>query len=129
MTPEVDEWAENLAKYMSDCINRKPNGRGGVYRMGMFSIDWIIDAGKQLGASADGRYAGEPVSKNLSASVGMDKKGVTGVINSVTKFDFSNTPNGAVFWICTYTPQQFRVRAENAKKSVRETLLKFTEKE
>lgn len=94
--PEVDALANSLAEYMSDCINKKPNGRGGMYRMGMFSIDWIIDAGKKLGASADGRYAGEAVSKNLSASVGMDKKGVTGVINTAAKFDFSNTPNGAV---------------------------------
>lgn len=94
--PEVDGIAKDLTEYMSDCINKKPNGRGGVYRMGIFSIDWIIDAGKKLGASADGRYAGEAVSKNLSASVGMDKKGVTGVINTAAKFDFSNTPNGAV---------------------------------
>lgn len=94
--PEADELVRDLTKYMSKCINGKPNGRGGVYRMGMFSIDWIIDAGKQLGASADGRFSGEPVSKNLSASVGMDKKGITGLINSVTKLDFTDTPNGAV---------------------------------
>lgn len=94
--PEIDGLAKDLIEYMSSCINKKPNGRGGVYRMGMFSIDWIIEYGKHLGASADGRFAGEPVSKNLSPSVGMDKKGITGIINSVTKFDFSNTPNGSV---------------------------------
>lgn len=94
--PEVDETARDLAEYMSECINGKPNGRGGIYRMGMFSIDWILYAGRMLGASADGRFSGEPVSKNLSSSVGMDKKGVTGIINSATKFDFSDTPNGAV---------------------------------
>ena len=93
---EVDELANDLMSYMSDCIDNKPNGRGGVYRMGLFSIDWIIDYGKQLGASADGRFSGEPVSKNLSASVGMDKKGITGIINSVTKFDYSLAPNGSV---------------------------------
>ena len=81
---------------MSECIDNQPNGRGGVYRMGLFSIDWIIDYGKQLGASADGRFSGEPVSKNLSASVGMDKKGVTGIVNSVTKFDYALAPNGSV---------------------------------
>lgn len=93
---EADSLAYDLTEYMARCINQKPNGRNGVYRMGMFSIDWIIEAGKNLGASADGRFAGEPVSKNLSASVGMDKKGVTGVIHSATKFDFTNVPNGAV---------------------------------
>lgn len=93
---EADSLACDLTEYMSKCINQKPNGRCGVYRMGMFSIDWIIEAGKNLGASADGRFAGEPVSKNLSASVGMDKKGITGAINSAAKLDFTNTPNGAV---------------------------------
>lgn len=94
--PETDELTVDLLKHMSDCINNKPNGRGGVYRMGLFSIDWIIMYGRKLGATADGRFAGEPVSKNLCSSVGMDKKGVTGVINSVTKFDYSLSPNGAV---------------------------------
>ncbi len=93
---EADELTKDLTEYMSQCINGKENGRGGIYRMGMFSIDWIIEYGKRLGASADGRLAGEAVSKNLSASIGMDKKGVTGIINSVTKIDFTNTPNGSV---------------------------------
>lgn len=93
---EADELAVDLLNHMAECINNKPNGRGGVYRMGLFSIDWIIDYGRRLGATADGRFAGEPVSKNLCASVGMDKKGVTGIINSATKFDYSLSPNGAV---------------------------------
>lgn len=93
---EADALAKDLVQYMASCINGKENGRGGVYRMGMFSIDWIIDYGKKLGASADGRFAGEAVSKNLSASIGMDKNGVTGLIHSATKFDFTDTPNGAV---------------------------------
>ena len=94
--PEADCLTKDLLLHMAECINHKPNGRGGVYRMGLFSIDWIIPYGKQLGASADGRFAGEPVSKNLCASVGMDKKGITGMINSVTKFDYSLVPNGSV---------------------------------
>ena len=40
--------------------------------------------------------AGEPISKNLCASVGMDKKGITGLIHSASKFDFTQVPNGAV---------------------------------
>lgn len=67
---------------MSKCINGKANGRGGVYRMVMFSIDWILGAGKMPDASADGRYVQEPVSEKLSSSVGADKNGVTGIINA-----------------------------------------------
>lgn len=93
---EADDLAKELYTYMAGLINNRPNGRGGVYRMGAFSIDWIIPYGKRLGASADGRFAGEPVSKNLCSSVGMDKKGITGLINSATKFDYSLAPNGSV---------------------------------
>ena len=93
---EADELAKDLAKFMSDNINGKANGRGGVYRLGLFSIDWIMTFGKKLGASADGRFSGEPISKNMSASVGMDKKGITGLIHSVTRLDYTLVPNGTV---------------------------------
>jgi formate C-acetyltransferase len=93
---EADDIALDLKNHMSDCINNKSNGRGGVFRLGFFSIDWIIDYGKKLGATADGRLAGEPVSKNIRASVGMDKKGVTGIINSAAKFDYSLISDGTV---------------------------------
>lgn len=94
--PEADSLATDLVSFMANCINNKPNGRGGVFRMGMFSIDWILYYGSLLGASADGRFAGEPVSKNLCASIGMDKKGITGLIHSAAAFDFTQIPNGSV---------------------------------
>ena len=94
--PTADAFARDIIKFLSDNLNGRPNGRGGVYRLGLFSIDWIFSYGKALGASADGRYAGEPISKNLCASVGMDKKGVTGLIRSVLAQDHTLAPNGAV---------------------------------
>lgn len=93
---EADEMAKDIINFVAAQINNKPNGRNGVYRLGLFSIDWRMEYGKKLGASADGRFAGEPVSKNMCASVGMDKKGVTALINSITKFDYSIIPNGTV---------------------------------
>lgn len=94
--PEADDLAADLVSFMAHCINNKPNERGGVYRMGLFSIDWILHYGSLLGASADGRLAGEPISKNLCAAIGMDKKGITGLIHSAAKLDFTQIPNGAV---------------------------------
>ncbi len=93
---EADLFAADMVKFLSDTINNKPNGRGGVFRLGLFSIDWIFEFGKKLGASADGRHRGEPVSKNLSPSVGMDKGGVTAIMRSVMLQDHTLTPNGAV---------------------------------
>jgi len=93
---ETDEMAKDIINFVASQINNKPNGRNGVYRLGLFSIDWRMEYGKKLGASADGRFAGEPVSKNMCASVGMDRNGVTALINSITKFDYSIIPNGTV---------------------------------
>jgi formate C-acetyltransferase len=47
-------------------------------------------------ATPDGRLAGAPLSKNICASVGMDKNGVTSLINSVTAIDHSDFSNGTV---------------------------------
>lgn len=93
---EPDGLAAELIAFLAEKINRRPNGRGGVYRLGLFSIDWRMAFGKKLGATADGRAAGEPVSKNMCAGVGMDKAGVTGLINTVTTFDYSLVPDGTV---------------------------------
>lgn len=94
--PDADALSADIVRFLSENLNGRANGRGGVYRLGLFSIDWIFKYGAALGASADGRLAGEPVSKNLSASVGMDKKGITGLIRSVLKQDHTLAPNGAV---------------------------------
>ena len=37
-----------------------------------------------------------PLSKNLSAVIGMDREGVTALLNSVTAIDFTRFPNGSV---------------------------------
>jgi formate C-acetyltransferase len=55
-----------------------------------------VHIGAKTLATADGRKKGEPLSKNLCASVGMDKKGITALINSVTAFDHSLFPTGSV---------------------------------
>lgn len=94
--PEADALTSRVINMLSDMVNNKDNGRGGVFRLGLFSIDWIFAFGKKLAASPDGRYKGEPVSKNLSASIGMDKRGVTGIIRSVTEQSHSLIPDGAV---------------------------------
>ena len=93
---DADEIALDIWNFLSDNINGRKNGRGGVYRLGMFSIDWIFKYGRLLGASADGRFAGDPLSKNLSPSVGMDIYGITSVMRSVMKFDHTKCPDGNV---------------------------------
>lgn len=93
---EADKIASRIVQVLSDSINKRPNVKGGIYRLGMFSIDWRVEFGKHTGASADGRYAEEALSQNTGASFGADREGATAHILSVTELDAGNTPNGSI---------------------------------
>nr|MBQ4318133.1 hypothetical protein [Clostridia bacterium] len=92
----VDSLAADIVSALSDRINNIPNAKGGVYRLGLFSIDWRIDYGKRTAASADGRKCGETLSQNTGASFGCDREGTTAHLLSVTEIDCVNVPNGAI---------------------------------
>ena len=94
--PVTDEITVELSHYIASLINGKPNGRGGVFKASLFSIDHGFALGKKTMATPDGRHAGESNSKNLCATPAMDKKGITALINSVTKIDQTEFPNGVV---------------------------------
>lgn len=100
---EADAIMVDLTVYLAELINNRPNGRGGCYRCGFFSIDWYLPFGEKTGASPNGRMAGEPLSKNMCAVVGQDKKGVTDLIHSVTKVDYAKIPNGTVLDLMLHT--------------------------
>ena len=92
----ADALAAELAQYCAGLVNNRPNGRGGVFKAALYTIDHCIKTGAKTMATPDGRNAGQPLSKNLCAVTGMDKKGVTGLINSAGKIDASQFPNGSV---------------------------------
>ncbi len=94
--PMADALTKEFAEFCASLINNKPNGRGGVFKAALFSIDHYLHIGKQTMATPDGRHWGDPLSKNLSATVGMDKNGVTALIHSVTKIDHASFPTGSV---------------------------------
>ena len=94
--PVADEIAREFADYCASLVNNKPNSRGGVFKASLFSIDFFVYYGEKTMATPDGRKNGEILSKNLCATVGMDKKGVTSLINSTTQIDQSQFPNGTV---------------------------------
>ena len=95
-SPVADGLMLELCSCLCKCFENRKNGRGGVFRMGLFSVDNCIVYGAATGASADGRKAGEPISKNLCASVAQDRNGVTALMNSITCMDLKKAPNGAV---------------------------------
>ncbi len=94
--PDADGLAKEIAEHAAARVIGRKNGRGGLFRFALFSVDWRIWAGKVCGATPDGRFAGEPLSKNLSASIGCDGSGVSALIASATRIPGDLTADGAV---------------------------------
>ena len=80
--PETDIYAEALSSYYTTKINNRPNARGGVYKASIHSAMEFVWEGEKTQAGPNGRYSGEELSKNASPCVGMDKNGVTALLNS-----------------------------------------------
>lgn len=93
---EADHLAADLMSNTVNRINGSPNNRNGRFRAGAFSVDARIPYGRRCAASADGRPAGEPLSKNMSPSDGTGKNGVTAMIGSACAIDYSEISNGTV---------------------------------
>ncbi len=92
----VDNIAGKLITRLSSIVNGRKNPRGGVWRLGTFSIDWRWEFGNKTAASANGRHKGEPLSQNTGATFGCDRESATAHMLSATAIDASNTPNGSV---------------------------------
>lgn len=93
---KTDLLAKQIIDILGKAIDGRPNEKGGVYRLGTFSIDWRWAFGKACAASADGRHSGESLSQNTSASFGADREGATAHLISAASIDASLTPNGSI---------------------------------
>ena len=95
---DVDSVDELFAEVIdhADAYLQRPNKRNLSYQLGAASIDYHIRYGEKTGATPDGRFAGEPLSKNLGASIGKDRTGITALIRSATKFDSVKIPASGV---------------------------------
>ena len=94
--PVADALALEFVDLAAGLVNGTPNGRGGVFRWGQFSVNIRSTFGKKCAATPDGRMEGEDLSKNAVASIGQDKGGVTALLASVLKLDASRIPDGCV---------------------------------
>ena len=94
--PVADAVTKEFTDFCASLITNQPNSRGGVFKAANFSIDTFVSFGAKTMATPDGRRAGEILSKNLCATVGLDKNGITALIQSATVIDHSRFPNGTV---------------------------------
>ena len=82
---EVDDLARRVAEHFIDVMDRMRSGLGGRYFVHLFTFLLHIPFGKAVGATPDGRLAGDPLAYSLSAHQGRDERGVTAMLNSLAR--------------------------------------------
>ena len=91
--PEADDLALQVIRHTARVLGNLPNGRGGRFSPSIYG-QRVVEQGREIGALPSGRYAGEPMSKNMDAVIGMDRNGVTALMESVLKIDMTDWPSG-----------------------------------
>jgi formate C-acetyltransferase len=99
----ADQFMKAIFEVYFDAIDGRPNTKGGHYRINLLPTTVHIYFGKVVGATSDGRKAGEPLSEGVSPVQGADRKGPTAVIKSVAKIDHVRT--GGTLLNQKFTPQ------------------------
>ncbi|MGD9329177.1 MAG: pyruvate formate lyase family protein, partial [Cyclobacteriaceae bacterium] len=86
-----DDRADNIASEVFEiflnAVDGRTSYRGGIYRINMLPTTSHVYFGSVVGATPDGRNAGQPLSEGISPFQGVDMKGPTAVIHSASKID------------------------------------------
>ena len=102
-----DDYADEIMREVFEAyycaIEGRPNTKGGCYRINLLPTTVHVYFGKLVGATPDGRKAGEPLSEGVSPVQGADRKGPTAVLNSAAKIDHVRT--GGTLLNQKFTPQ------------------------
>jgi len=87
---------KRIADYCCHKMHTFTNARGGPVQAALFTLMYRLSMGKATGATPDGRKTGTELAAGVGAMTGQDMNGVTSLIGSVAKLDFTETPNGSV---------------------------------
>jgi len=90
-----DDYADQAVRLVFDmyfgAIDGRPNVKGGAYRVNLLPTTCHVYFGSVIGATPDGRSAGEPLSEGISPVQGADRHGPTAVLKSAAKIDHLKT--------------------------------------
>lgn len=96
--PKADAWMKWVGDHYSDSIQGLgKNTRGGPYLAGVYSNTSHTHFGGLIGATPNGRRAGETFASGFAPENGADKRGSTALINSMNRIDFKKFANGINF--------------------------------
>jgi formate C-acetyltransferase len=93
----VDVFEQKWADRYSELVAQHATIRGGVYQPGFYTVSAHVPMGANVGATPDGRKAGEPLADGgVSPTAGRDLKGPTAVLRSVSKMNLRLASNGTL---------------------------------
>lgn len=90
----VDLIAKEIAELFCREVTEHQSIRGGHFRPSFYSYGTHVLDGLFLGATPDGRMAGEAISNGISPVNAREKKGPTAVLNSAAKLEHTLISNG-----------------------------------
>ncbi len=99
----ADEITRRVFEEYFKNIDGRPNTKGGHYRVNLLPTTVHVYFGSVVGATADGRKAGLPLSEGISPVQGADTNGPTAVLKSAAKIDHLRT--GGTLLNQKFTPQ------------------------
>ncbi|MBP3917919.1 MAG: hypothetical protein J6I50_01955 [Clostridia bacterium] len=112
--PLPDQYAKWFVDVQADLFDAYRLPDGGRYYTAIASNTSNIPAGKEIGATPDGRGRGMPVSDAASPMHGMDRSGPTAAALSLCKPDYTRVACGTVV-NQKYTPDMFANKEKRAK--------------
>lgn len=108
-----DDYADGVMTAVFDlyfnAVDGRPNTKGGQYHINLLPTTVHVYFGSVIGATPDGRRAGEPLSEGISPVQGADRCGPTAVVKSAAKMDHLRT--GGTLLNQKFTPQLLKDEA------------------
>jgi len=90
----ADGFARLAAEIYCRAVEKHRSFRGGWYSPGLYSVTTHIAFGLMVGATPDGRHAGQPLSQGISPAHGRDRCGPTAALKSAAKLNHTLVSNG-----------------------------------
>ena len=92
---EADSFASKYFSDVSDIYTSYVTRFGGRGKMVVFTFEWSSEAGRDIGATASGKLAGQAVAHGVTPHSSCMTEGITAAINSCTTLDFTKFNGGA----------------------------------
>jgi len=108
--PCADEVLASVFDAVHEAVDGRPNTRGGEYHVNYLSTTCHVYFGSKVGATADGRRAGAPLSEGISPVQGADRRGPLAVVRSAARMDQARA--GGTLLNQKFSPDALRTEAE-----------------